>query len=111
MSSRLRLSSSARLAQSWPGKLMSGVWEDAKPATILAISPLLNRFECIRIRFGGSRGDPAYVLNRRRKLSAPTTLWQETSRARLSRDWFLTQYVLQFVDLDHVVAEDPALLG
>src|SRR3981081_2276021 len=45
MSSRLRLSSSARLAQSCPGRLISGVCDEAKPAQILAIQnhPLFSR--------------------------------------------------------------------
>src|SRR6185503_19998296 len=38
MSSRLRLSSSARLAQSCPGRLINGVCEEANPPSIVAIS-------------------------------------------------------------------------
>src|SRR5437660_1678199 len=54
MSSRLRLSSSARLAQSWPGRLISGVCDEAKPATILAIqaTPLLRWVSIGRVQFG-----------------------------------------------------------
>src|SRR5258708_30018787 len=57
MSSRLRLSSSARLPQSCPGRLISGVWEEAKPATILAIQnhPLFSRLS-IGPRLRGYRG-------------------------------------------------------